>query len=72
MLFEPDQLLLFTSAAIALNLTLGSDMLFCLAQGARSGPKVGVAASVGISTGALIHTLVAALGLAAKLALERR
>jgi threonine/homoserine/homoserine lactone efflux protein len=68
MLFETNELLLFTSAAIALNLTPGADMLFCLAQGARSGPKVGVAASVGISTGALIHTLLAALGLAALLA----
>ena len=68
MLFETSQLLLFTSAAIALNLTPGADMLFCLAQGARSGPKVGVAASIGISTGALIHTVLAALGLAALLA----
>ncbi|MEO8278371.1 MAG: LysE family translocator [Ideonella sp.] len=68
MLFETKQLLLFTSAALALNLTPGADMMFCLAQGARSGPKVGVAASVGISTGALLHTLLAALGLAALLA----
>ncbi|WP_418318894.1 LysE family translocator [Piscinibacter sakaiensis] len=68
MLFEINDLLLFTSAAIALNLTPGADMLFCLAQGARSGPKVGVAASIGISTGALIHTVLAALGLAALLA----
>ena len=68
MLFETNQLLLFTSAAIALNLTPGADMLFCLAQGARSGPKVGLAASIGISTGALLHTLLAALGLATLIA----
>ncbi len=68
MLFETHQLLLFTSAALALNLTPGADMLFCLAQGAKSGPRVGIAASIGISTGALVHTLLAALGLAALLA----
>lgn len=68
MLFDTSQLLLFTSAALALNLTPGADMLFCLAQGARSGPRVGIAASLGISTGALLHTLLAALGLAALLA----
>ncbi len=68
MLFETNQLLLFTSAALALNLTPGADMMFCLAQGAKSGPKVGIAASIGISTGALLHTLLAALGLATLLA----
>ncbi len=72
MIVEASELLIFIPAALALNLTPGSDMLFCLGQGLRSGPKAGVAASLGISTGAFIHSLAAAVGLAAKLAFERR
>lgn len=39
-------------------------MLFCLAQGSSAGPKGGIAAAVGVATGALIHTIIAGLGLA--------
>ena len=67
MIIEPAQLLIFIPAALALNLTPGADMLFCLSQGAKAGPKAGVAASFGIATGSLIHALLAALGLAALL-----
>lgn len=67
MLIEPAQLLIFIPAALALNLTPGADMLFCMSQGARSGPRAGVAASLGIATGSLIHALLAGLGLAALL-----
>lgn len=67
MIIDPAQLLIFIPAALALNLTPGADMLFCLSQGAKSGPKAGVAASFGIATGSLIHALLAALGLAALL-----
>lgn len=68
MIIDPGQLWIFIPAAIALNLTPGSDMLFCLGQGLKGGPRAGIAASIGISTGALIHTLLAAIGLAALLA----
>lgn len=61
-------LFLFVPIALALNLTPGADMLFCLGQGARSGPKAGVAASLGIATGSFIHALVGGLGLAALIA----
>ena len=67
MIIEPAQLLIFIPAALALNMTPGADMLFCLSQGAKSGPKAGIAASFGIATGSLIHALLAALGLAALL-----
>lgn len=67
MLIEPDRLMIFAVAALALNLTPGSDMLFCLGQGLRSGARAGIAASLGIATGALIHTVLAGLGLAAVL-----
>ena len=56
----------------SLNLTPGTEMLFCLGQGARSGPRVGVAAAFGIATGAFAHSLMAGLGLAAKLAFDAR
>ena len=61
---DPSLLLLFIPAALALNLTPGADMLFCLGQGLRSGAGVGIAASFGIATGSFLHTLMAALGLA--------
>ena len=61
-------LLLFVPIALALNLTPGADMLFCLGQGAKSGPKAGIAASFGIATGSFIHALAGGLGLAALIA----
>ncbi len=67
-MIDPAQLLLFYPAVLALNLTPGNDMLFCLGQGIRSGPKAGFAANLGIALGAMMHTLLAALGLSALLA----
>ena len=61
------QLVIFIPAALALNLTPGSDMLFCLGQGLKSGPTAGIAASLGVATGSFIHSLLAAFGLAALL-----
>ena len=46
MIIEPVQLLIFIPAALALNLTPGADMLFCLGQGLKSGPRAGVAAKL--------------------------
>ncbi|WP_421697408.1 LysE family translocator [Ancylobacter sp.] len=63
-----ETLLLFVPAALALNLTPGNDMMFCLGQGMKSGPRAGIAASFGIAAGGFIHVLAAALGLAALLA----
>ncbi len=67
MIIDISQLALFIPAALALNLTPGSDNLFCLGKGLSSGPKAGVVASLGIATGSLIHSLLAAFGLAALL-----
>ncbi|MYH59289.1 MAG: LysE family translocator [Boseongicola sp. SB0675_bin_26] len=53
----------FIPAALALNLTPGADMLFCLAQGARAGMRAGIAASAGVSAGAMVHVTLAGLGL---------
>lgn len=37
-------LLAFIPAALALNLTPGADMMFCLGQGLRGGPRAALAA----------------------------
>ncbi|MGF7159683.1 threonine/homoserine/homoserine lactone efflux protein [Rhodoligotrophos appendicifer] len=61
-------LLVFVPIALALNLTPGPDMLFCLGQGLKSGPRAGMAAAIGVATGAFIHSIAAGLGLASLLA----
>ena len=62
-MIDPLLLLAFVPAALALNLTPGADMMFCLAQGLRGGARPALAASAGISAGAMIHVLLAGLGL---------
>ncbi|WGW04814.1 LysE family translocator [Tropicibacter oceani] len=61
-------LLAFVPAGLALNLTPGADMMFCLAQGLRGGARPGWAASAGIAAGGLVHAALAGLGLSALLA----
>ncbi|MFN4191616.1 MAG: LysE family translocator [Tabrizicola sp.] len=65
---EPLTLLAFVPAALALNLTPGADMMFCLGQGLRSGWRPAMAANFGIAMGGMVHTLLAALGLGALIA----
>ncbi|HSG57370.1 MAG TPA: LysE family translocator, partial [Paracoccaceae bacterium] len=65
---DPVVLLAFIPAGLALNLTPGADMMFCLGLGLRSGPRAALAASAGISLGAFIHTALAGLGLSAVIA----
>lgn len=67
-MIEVETLLLFVPVALALNITPGADMLFCLGQGLRSGPRAGVAASFGIAAGSFLHSLAGGLGLAALIA----
>ncbi|WP_109467674.1 LysE family translocator [Albibacillus kandeliae] len=64
-MIDPFVLLAFIPAALALNLTPGADMMFCLGQGLRSGGRAALAASAGISAGSLVHVTVAGLGLGA-------
>ena len=64
---DPLTLAAFIPAGLALNLTPGADMMFCLGQGLRSGPRAAVAASAGISAGGLVHVALAGLGLGALL-----
>ncbi|MEO0402417.1 MAG: LysE family translocator, partial [Pseudomonadota bacterium] len=65
---DPVLLLAFIPAGLALNLTPGADMMFCLGQGLRSGPRAALAASAGISLGSFVHTTLAGLGLGALVA----
>lgn len=63
-LIPADVMALFMMAALALNLTPGPDMLFCLGNGAHRGPQAGIAAALGVALGAMVHTAAAAFGLA--------
>ena len=56
---------LFTAAAFALGVAPGPDNLFVLTQGALYGWRMGVAVTMGLCAGLLIHTAGVALGLAA-------
>ena len=68
MIVDPLTLLAFIPASLALNLTPGADMMFCLGLGLRAGPRAALAASAGISAGGMVHVTLAGLGLAALIA----
>jgi RhtB (resistance to homoserine/threonine) family protein len=53
----------FLFTAILLNLTPGNDTIFVLSKSIGQGKKAGIVSSLGISTGSIIHTLLAAFGL---------
>ena len=62
---DPLTLAAFVPVALALNLTPGADMMFCLGQGLRSGPRAAIAASAGITLGGMVQVALAGLGLGA-------
>lgn len=65
---DPLTLWTFLGAGVMLNLTPGADVLFATASGLRGGWRAGVAAAAGVSLGSLVHTALAAVGLAALIA----
>jgi len=67
-MIDPLILLAYVPAALALNLTPGADMMFCLGQGLRGGPRAAMAANAGIALGGMTHVLIAGLGLGALIA----
>jgi threonine/homoserine/homoserine lactone efflux protein len=67
-MIDPLILLTFIPAALALNLTPGADMMFCLGTGLKAGPRTGVAASAGVAAGCMVHVTVAGAGLGAAIA----
>ena len=58
----------FFTAALMINISPGPDLLYILSKTIAGGRKVGVASSLGVCTGALVHVCAAALGLSAILA----
>jgi threonine/homoserine/homoserine lactone efflux protein len=63
-------LALFTLAVLVLNATPGVDMLYTVSRTLSGGWRTGVAAALGIAAGCVVHTLLAACGLAALLAVS--
>ncbi|MFD2238704.1 LysE family translocator [Aureimonas populi] len=70
MTFMPDiaALFAFTLAALVLTVTPGPDMTLFLGRTLAQGRAAGVAVMLGASTGILVHTTLAAVGLSALIA----
>lgn len=67
-MFGTHDLPLFIMTALVLYATPGVDMLFTLSRTLQHGWRAGMAAALGAIGGCIVHTLAAALGLAALLA----
>ncbi|MBU2700034.1 threonine/homoserine/homoserine lactone efflux protein [Sporomusaceae bacterium BoRhaA] len=59
---------IFLLAGIILNLTPGPDTIYVLSRSISQGRRAGIYSALGISSGGLVHTLLAALGLSVILA----
>ena len=68
MLLNPDLLLAYLAVATLLALSPGPDTMFVLASSAPGGSRNGIAATVGISSGGIVHASAAALGISALIA----
>ncbi|MBB3223113.1 LysE family translocator [Pseudoduganella umbonata] len=67
-MFGIHDLTLFIVSGLLLNIMPGPDSLLIMARSATQGWRAGVAASLGIGAGTMVHVLAAALGLSALLA----
>ena len=56
---------IFFSAAFAINISPGPDLIYILSKTIAGGRKVGIASSLGVCSGAMVHIFAAALGLSA-------
>jgi threonine/homoserine/homoserine lactone efflux protein len=63
-------LALFTVAVFVLNATPGVDMLYTVSRTLTGGWRAGVVATLGVCSGCVVHTLAAAFGLAALMAVS--
>src|SRR4051794_23164189 len=59
---------LFAATVLVVNATPGVDMMLVLTRTLRHGVAGGIAAALGVAAGCVVHTLVAAFGMAALLA----
>jgi len=57
--------LLFFSAAFALSISPGPDLIYILTKTISGGKKIGIASSLGVCAGALFHVILASIGLSA-------
>ena len=62
-MFSLSQYLLFCVGAFALVVMPGPDFFYVLGRGMALGPRAGVASALGIASGLICHTLLAASGL---------
>jgi threonine/homoserine/homoserine lactone efflux protein len=60
---ELSNVYLFTLASIILALSPGPDNVYVLSQGATKGTKAAIATTLGLSSGVIVHTSAAALGI---------
>ncbi len=67
-MFGTHDLWAFLTACFLLWLTPGPDTMYIFARSIAQGRRAGVMSAVGIGSGLLIHTLLAAFGLSAILA----
>lgn len=67
-MFGIENYLGFVFAAILLNLTPGSDTMYIITRSISQGQTAGLYSVLGITSGSLIHTLLASLGLSVLLA----
>ncbi len=58
---------LFVISGIILNLTPGQDTFYIISRTLGNGTRAGIVSALGISTGAMVHTLLTALGVSAVL-----
>jgi len=63
-------LTLFTLTVFVLNATPGVDMLYTVSRTLTGGWRDGIAATLGVCSGCVVHTLAAAFGLAALMAVS--
>ncbi|HEY4645363.1 MAG TPA: LysE family translocator [Steroidobacteraceae bacterium] len=70
-MFDLTMLAVFLTATLALNLSPGPDVFYVLANSARHGTRGGVLSTLGVSAGVVVHTVLAAFGIAALLAVHR-
>ena len=62
-MIELDTLLLFMGASFLLALSPGPDIIYVITQGITKGAKPAIITSLGLTSGILIHTVAAALGI---------
>ncbi|HBX23658.1 MAG TPA: LysE family translocator [Desulfotomaculum sp.] len=67
-MFGIENYVLFLLSGIILNITPGSDTMYILGRSISQGSKAGIMSAMGISSGSIIHTLLASFGLSVILA----